>query len=220
MKNEYAKIMSVIKGLNKHPLTQDDREYRSCVFHRVLQWQFRKRYANKGKIVPWFNNKKLVLYPGRTSAVGNYYYGLLEYESMSFLYHYLKEDDVFYDIGANCGVYTVVAAGCRSIIAFEPADDTYQILFQQVDVNNIKNAILEQKGVSDFDGISEFTIGRDATNHIIRESETIDDCVQIETVSLDSYIDGKPFPSVMKIDAEGAEENIIRGGTEPYRMFV
>jgi hypothetical protein len=47
---------------------------------------------------------------GMTGATGNLYVGLHEFEEMAFLLHFLRPGDLFADVGANVGSYTILAA--------------------------------------------------------------------------------------------------------------
>jgi hypothetical protein len=53
---------------------------------------------------------------------GNLYAGLHEFSEMGFLLHLLRQNDLFVDVGANLGSYTVLASAvCQARnIAFEP----------------------------------------------------------------------------------------------------
>lgn len=46
-----------------------------------------------------------------TGATGNIYVGLHEFEDMAFLLHVLRRTDLFVDVGANIGSYTILAGG-------------------------------------------------------------------------------------------------------------
>lgn len=51
-----------------------------------------------------------------TGATGNWYCGLQEYEDMSFVLHALRPGDLFVDVGANIGSYSILAAGGSSFL--------------------------------------------------------------------------------------------------------
>src|SRR4029450_5509125 len=68
---------------------------------------------------------------------GGYYYGLMEFLDMAFLRHYLWEDDLFVDIGANVGVCSILASGVAKArtIAFEPVKTTVKDCVDNVTIN-------------------------------------------------------------------------------------
>jgi hypothetical protein len=78
-----------------------------------------------------------------TGATGNIYSGLHEFEDMGFLLHFLRPDDLFVDIGANIGSYTILASAAigAATIAFEPVPDTHEWLRLNVAINNVDNKV-------------------------------------------------------------------------------
>src|SRR5262245_33485687 len=101
-----------------HPLV---RGARAKALVRIASWQLRSRLQRE-VVVPWIADKKLVVRRGMTGATGNVYVGLHEFTDMMFLLHFLRAGDLFLDIGANVGTYTVLASGVSkaSTRAFEP----------------------------------------------------------------------------------------------------
>ena len=72
-------------------------------------------------------------------ATQNVYCGLNDFEDMSFLVHYLRQDDVFVDVGANIGAYTVLA-GARTY-AFEPIPAALHSLRDNLALNQISGRV-------------------------------------------------------------------------------
>ena len=54
-----------------------------------------------------------------------------------------KASDVFWDVGANVGVFSLYAAGCRGlrVLAFEPSADNYMVLCRNVTINSLSESI-------------------------------------------------------------------------------
>ena len=72
-----------------------------------LKFQFILRIANLYKawlIVPHECGFRVVVKKGQAGMTGNLYSGLLEFEEMMFVIHYLRTEDIFFDIGANVGI--------------------------------------------------------------------------------------------------------------------
>ena len=66
-----------------------------------------------------------------------------------------KESKIVMDIGAFSGLYSLLVASLNKesqIFAFEPVNETYNILKQNIQVNNFKNIIAIKKAVSDSNG--------------------------------------------------------------------
>lgn len=149
------------------------------------------------------------------------YCGAFEWEEREWLFSHLKASDVFYDIGANIGLFTLLASEkCSkgSVVAFEPAKDTYALLDENVKLNNTpKNIQLINAAASDANGTQDIyvlTDGRDAWNSMaVKPEEGHYRVDKIDTVNVDELVAGKkiPAPTVIKIDVEGWELHVLRG---------
>src|SRR5262245_35956083 len=108
----------IARFLCSHPLTRD---HRFAGFARFCRWQIESRF-HREVIVPWVGGVRLAVRRGMTGATGNLYAGLHEFVDMAFTLHFLRPSDLFLDVGANIGSYTLLASGvCRArTIAFEP----------------------------------------------------------------------------------------------------
>lgn len=148
-----------------------------------------------------------------TGATGNVYVGLHEFEDMGFLLHYLRPEDLFVDVGANIGSYTILASGhvgC-STIAIEPIPDTFKKLKRNVEVNEIQDRVqLMNIAVGERSGYLSFTSGLDTMNHVAASNES-EDVIEVPVETLDSVINDGSCPAMMKIDVEGFESNVIAG---------
>lgn len=129
-----------------------------------------------------------------------------------------REDFVFVDIGANQGLYSLIAAQnprCRKIIAFEPVPTTHARLAANVALNGgAPRTALHLLAISDSAG--EVTINVSAEHTGIatlagRESGASAGGVTIETIDaplLDPLLAGD-LPMFVKIDVEGLEAVVI-----------
>lgn len=104
MKNLFRSVRFVWN----HPL---NRSARFAALGRVIRWQIASRLVPGPIALPFVKDTYLFATRGMTGATGNWYCGLHEYEDMSFVLHTLKPGDLFVDVGANIGSYSVLAAG-------------------------------------------------------------------------------------------------------------
>lgn len=175
---------------------------------------------NDSVIVPVSAKSKIKLYTS-SELSAHIYCGAFEWEEREWLFTHLKADDVFFDIGANIGLFTVLAAEkCSNgrVVAFEPTKDTYALLDENVQLNNSpKNIQLINAAASDTNGTQDIfvlTDGRDAWNSMaVKPEEGHYRVDQIATVNVDELVDTKqiPVPTVIKIDVEGWELHVLRG---------
>src|SRR5436189_6431842 len=66
-----------------------------------------------------------------------------EVTERAFLNHFLRPGDVFVDVGANIGLFTLIAASCvgpkGKVVAFEPTTVTYTRLVENIRLNHLYN---------------------------------------------------------------------------------
>jgi FkbM family methyltransferase len=177
---------------------------------RFASWQIRCRIQNE-VIFPWIGGQCLAVRRGMTGATGNIYVGLHEFTDMMLPLHFLREDDLFLDIGANIGSYTVLAAGVRraTVWAFEPDPQTLQALKRNLKLNGLDDrVVVHEFALGDRDGEVLFTRGLDTVNRVATAEDRTVQAVRVRR--LDALI-GAYRPSMIKMDVEGYEEAAIRG---------
>lgn len=204
-------VSSVLKNLCKHPMAKGNK---AKVLWRFVSWQVcEKHFAKRGREKNWFGGRKLLLFPGRTSATGNYYLGLLEFNEMAFLLHYAREEDLFLDCGANVGVYSVLLGKiCTHGLAIEPSLEACNIIKKTLEVNALDNVTIIQMGVSNKIGEVFFTKGLDTTNHILDEKPSgNEEYERIPVSTLDELCKNEKHINILKIDVEGCEKDVLQG---------
>ena len=130
-----------------------------------------------------------------------------------FLLHHLKQNDLFVDVGANVGHYTLLAAGvCNAeVIAFEPIPSTFSKLKKNLDLNNLSQKVTVYNiGIGEEDSILNFTKHNDVMNSVALNHET--DVVKVQVKKLDDILIDN-IPTLLKIDVEGYEYFVLKGST-------
>ena len=124
--------------------------------------------------------------------------------------HFLREEDLFIDIGANIGSYTILASaeiGAKTI-AVEPIPTTFKALEDNIQINKLNSKVKALNiGLSSTIGILKFTKSMDSINHVATDTDTID--VNIDT--LDNILLSEISPIILKIDVEDFETQILLG---------
>jgi FkbM family methyltransferase len=203
----FAQARQIAHFLSNHPLTRD---HRAAALVRLCRWQIESRLRGE-VIIPWIGGIQLAARQGMTGATGNVYAGLHEFVDMAFTLHFLRQDDLFVDVGANIGSYTLLASGvCKArTISFEPDRQTMALLRRNVDLNGLKDkVVLEQAALGAENGEVEFTTGQDTRNHVPKGNGGRTQRVSMRT--LDSIAALTP-PTMIKIDVEGYEAEVLRG---------
>ena len=122
----------------------------------------------------------------------------------------VSEGDTVYDIGANHGYYTLLAAteaGSRgSVIAFEPMEKNCLALSRNIAYNALPGT----------QTVAPVALGTDSgtvpiTTNRPRLSEGEDDTVEVRMRTADSFRSHGTAPDLVKIDVEGGEAAVLEG---------
>lgn len=203
-------LLNTIGFITNHPL---NREHKICSISRFIKWQVGSRLVPGGVVFDWINGSKFYCRTGENGLTGNVYAGLHEFSDMGFLIHALRAEDLFVDIGANAGSYTIL--GCAVVgakgVAFEPVPSTYDRLVENMRLNHLEVKVeCVNKGVGAEQGRILFTSGSDTVNHALADGEFSDSAVTVVVTTLDSAL-GAQAPFLMKIDVEGYETPVLAG---------
>jgi FkbM family methyltransferase len=194
-----------------HPLNAG---HRIAALGRVARWQLASRLLAGPIALPFVEGTSLFARRGMAGATGNWYCGLHEVREMAFVLHVLRKDDHFVDVGANVGSYTVLAGGAvgARVTAVEPVPETFQHLMRNVALNGLTARVRACPcGLSDAPGRLRFTEGLDTMNRVLAEGEELS-AVEVPVRTLDEVV-GADTPILIKIDVEGHERAVLRGGT-------
>jgi len=170
-------------------------------------------------VFPFVGSSKLIVQKGMAGATGNIYAGLHEFEDMAFTLHVLRQNDLFADVGANIGSYTVLAsavAGSKSI-AIEPVPSTFTHLKNNISINNIEQLVkLVNGGVGSAASTLKFTKDHDTVNHVITDGEEYENTIDVQVSTLDEICKDQ-IPLLMKMDVEGFELEALKGAKNILR---
>lgn len=132
----------------------------------------------------------------------------------------LAAGDCFYDVGANVGFLTVIAAGLvgsgGSVVAFEPVARNAATVRRNAALNGFGHIAVVEKAVSDHSGRESLVLARSLGGAALASADTPPDPAgteEVEVVSIDDIVGSGSVrpPSVVKIDVEGAEIEVLRG---------
>jgi len=190
---------------------------------KILIWKIRWKISKKPMSVRLITNQYLKT-PKCGAGALIFYKGVSEPKTYEFLRYNLSVDDVFYDIGAHIGEYTVLASRIvgyeGEVHAFEPIPHIFNYLKNNVKECRSSKIILNQKVVSDKIGKVEFEVFSEPSISRILENTAHNNSAKIitESTTLNEYIKFNKFPRCIKIDVEGAELLVLRGMTELLKL--
>jgi FkbM family methyltransferase len=122
---------------------------------------------------------------------------------------------VFYDIGANIGVYTLYAARrCDKVFSFEPHCGNFMSLLRNIRINNLNNCIPMSIALHNNTGFFNFSYHSDVTGTSASQLEKKTDSGLVElkhSWKIDDLMSSIPAPDYVKIDVDGNELLILNG---------
>jgi FkbM family methyltransferase len=154
--------------------------------------------------------------------------------TVDWLEQWLKPGDVFYDVGANVGAYSLVAlrflAGNVRVYAFEPGFITFPQLCKNIHLNNAGEAIIPlQLALAERNSLIPFHYQNLITGGALhalavpvdQDGEHFESLFSLPTLSfrLDDLVQqlGMAVPNHVKIDVDGSEYLVLQGARETLK---
>lgn len=209
-------VLSLLKFITSHPI---NKKQKLAAVRRFVNWQISSRLAPGAILYDWINGSKFLVRNGETGLTGNIYTGLHEFSDMGFVLHVLRPEDIFVDVGANVGSYTILAGSAVGAkgYAFEPVPNTYSKLLNNIKLNGIENRVQAfNMGLAQRKGVIKFTSGLDTVNHALAANEVSASIVEVEVTTLDQALPNA-HPHLIKIDVEGYETPVLEGAEKTLR---
>lgn len=203
IKNVAAGLANLNRFFFGHPLSRSP----LAPWARFLRWQIHSRIQRE-VIFSWIHGTKLAVRRGMMGATGNIYVGLHEFSDMMVTLHFLRRGDLFLDIGANVGTYSILGSGVAKAQtwAFEPDPNTARDLERNLALNGLEQRVTIYKcALGPSQGDVYFTDGLSTTNMVASSGSR-----KVRQETLD-FIVGNAEPIMAKIDVEGYEEELFRG---------
>jgi FkbM family methyltransferase len=127
----------------------------------------------------------------------------------------VRGDDVLWDVGANVGGYSLIAAaaGAGRVIAVEPSPSNFAALCDNVALNGLGATIVPLPVVlTGSTGLARLEHGdaRPGATHRLTDG---DEGVPTLGFALDDLLDrfALPAPTLLKLDVDGAEAQVVAG---------
>ena len=202
-------LFSLLRLICRQPVNQ--RRKIGAILDFLL-WQIRSRITSKPISYRWLNGARVLVRHGEAGFTFNIYCGLQDFSEMAYLLHVLRKNDLFVDVGANMGSYTLLASAVRGArtVCFEPNPTTFARLSQNLLLNHLGERVTAHlAGVGEKPGFLRLSLNQDCGNHILCDNER-EEGVEVKVVTLDEILAGT-CPSLLKIDVEGFELSVLRG---------
>ena len=144
--------------------------------------------------------------------------GTYEQEQTALFLSHIQPGDVVLDIGAACGYYTLLASKlvgkAGRIVSFEPDPKNAAYLRRHVSANHLSQAMVLQMALSDNSGQARFGGGSGTGTGRLCDEGAYDVTVRrLDDIASQLQL----APTHLKIDVEGAELSVLRGGEQTIR---
>jgi len=151
-----------------------------------------------------------------------FWYGYYEKELGDLLKKIVKPGDVFLDLGANIGYFSLLVANnspSAKVISFEPVAGLFQNMNDNISLNNIKNILTVNAAVGEINEEKELfvsapdNLGMSSFHQPANYSGKKE---RVKVVAIDDWlkISGLPRIDVIKLDIEGSELTALKGMKE------
>lgn len=150
-------------------------------------------------------------------------FGVYEFAVSHLVRQYLAPGDVFVDVGANIGYYSVIAAAAvgasGAVYAFEPSARIRARLERNVELNDMRHITVRSEAIAASSGVVRLVEPPGAGNDGLAYVDTSGGTggVEVRSVRLDELAEfaDRP-PTLMKVDVEGGEPEVFRGASKLF----
>ena len=195
--------MSLLETILFHAWYGPVRRLFRAVLHRIYPWG---ATILSGPLKGWFFSGPEL--PCRL--------GIYELHVQHTLRELLRPGDVFYDLGANNGYLSLLAASCAGesgrVYSFEPLPQNVERIDQLMALNGVTNQQTIRQAVSGQAGEMQLYLGSEVesyTSSLIRNRRTSE--ITVEVTTLNDFAASHRPPDLIKMDVEGAEVQVLEG---------
>ncbi len=136
----------------------------------------------------------------------------------------IGKGDVVLDVGANIGYYALMESALvgsnGTVYAIEPSPPNFKVLNENIEINKPGNIQTYNLAVGDICGKAQMYISNKSNWSRLTDRglpDYITEKIEVELVTVDNFIKDKLAPSMIRMDVEGYEINILRGMTETLK---
>lgn len=188
---------------------------------RLVSWRARCLFQ-KLAVVKLRRWKVKMFLPVKWEGIGRQIFAFREdYEpELAYLESLLSPGKTFIDVGANLGIYTLVASRivgeAGRVLAFEPSAQSFPLLRQNIALNGLRNVLALPVALSQKTGTAQLFSAPDPSGNSFGKDPLFNgEIEEVVTDTLDNVL-RRAFVrevDVIKMDVQGAEELVLRGAS-------
>lgn len=149
--------------------------------------------------------------------------GTWEPDVINFIETHLRAGQTFVDVGAWIGLYSLLSSllvGEKGkVYAFEPEPTSRRFLEKNLKANRANNVTVLPYALSSTGGnrLMDHKPGSSLARVYSNDECRLEDAVSVEVMTLDDFFRHHEVPDMIKIDVEGHENEVLKGGLEILR---
>jgi FkbM family methyltransferase len=170
--------------------------------------------------VPLYGGGKLILKSRNWRTL--YYMGCTEYDTISYIRKNIKPGQIIFDIGGSIGICAIpfarMVGPSGHVYAFEANPPNFELLCQNIKLNNLSNVTSVNCAVAEKAGFIEIPKRLESSNYSLA-SASPDGTIRMQALRLDDFAEEHGIDRIdfMKIDIEGSETNALKGAAKLFR---
>jgi FkbM family methyltransferase len=200
------------------------------------------KFPVSGKVkVTWNKNTQLYLNGNQTCFVSRllFWEGIqgYDYPVIKIFSQIVKQSEVFIDIGANIGYYSILAAALNPklrALAFEPSPGAFIFLSENIELNHLKNISPYKLALTNTEGKLTFyqhsnpkvknlqeQLGGSSSLVLDEENKDQFQSIEVDATTLSQFVQKNQINTIdiIKIDTEATEHLVIEGGFDVLEKF-
>ena len=142
----------------------------------------------------------------------------------------LKSSNIILDIGANTGIYALIAAITNphaTVYAFEPVPRIFQCFKKNTSTNGLTNLHIYPYAVTNYNGHADLYIPDDSagdvptTSSMIKGHRPSQKTINVPAITIDTFIAQNNIPKIdlLKIDTESTEPLVLEGALNTIQKY-
>ena len=193
---------AVMRFVLHHPANRGARRH---AIGRAVAFQIRGRLTGRPTLATLGKHSVIEARLHSTAASKVVYANPPDWPEMLVWANRLRPGDLFIDVGANIGAYSILAAELgANVIAVEPQQQAIEALNRNASLNGYTIEVIN--GVLlDVPGVATFDFSGDTTAHLSDDGDVV------TATTLDEVL-GSRYAAGVKVDVEGAERLVLAGG--------
>ncbi len=149
-----------------------------------------------------------------------FFLGYYDLAGITYLKNTLREGDIFIDIGANIGSFSLIASkqvqSTGKVYAFEPVHQTFEQLTYNYSLNHFTQTLLIQKALADKKGHLELNVSNQSNtgmSSMLNHDAETGQIEKVPCITLDDFVEENNISTInlIKMDIEGAEYLALLG---------